>query len=206
MLVSEKYFFINTIKETIMTVICEFCSKVSKDNNHRVRCRLNPNRKMRVWTEDQIEKAKIQGRDSNIKYWSNEHNRKKQSERMRQVVKNNPDSYSKNNVSGRVKIYEVNSSTGPTKVKGKWELSVANWLNENKIEWTNNIKPYNYFWDNNWHLYFPDFLIIKKNILIEVKGYETERDREKWKSVNIPLIIIKKNEINDLETILCGLR
>lgn len=189
-----------------MPITCEFCSKITKDNNHRVRCRLNPNRKIRIWTDAERAKAKIKSKENNVKYWSDKNNRKLQSERMKQVVKNNPDSYSKNNVSGRVKIYEVDSPCGKTKVKGKWELTVAKWLNDNKIEWTNNIKPYNYFWNDSWHLYFPDFLILKKNTLIEVKGYETERDKQKWSSVDMPIIIIKKEEITNLDKVLCGLR
>ena len=36
------------------------------------------------------------------------------------------------------------------------------------------------------------------NVYIEVKGYETERDYIKWKSL-FNLIIIKRKEINDIK-------
>lgn len=150
---------------------------------------------MKKWTD---EARKAQSEISKMQQWTDE-KRKAHSVKMKKIVEANPDSYSKNNVSGRVKIYEVKSSTGLTKVKGRWELSVANWLNENNVRWTNDIKPYSYFWNNGWHLYFPDFYLIDSDILIEVKGYERERDRCKWGSVDKKLIIIKQKEIDNLD-------
>ena len=132
------------------------------------------------------------------KYWSKEENRKKQSERMKKVVLKHPESYSKQNVSGRVKMYEVMSTKGKTKVKGTWELKVAEYLNENGIEWTNEITPIPYMWENNWHLYFPDFYLISSGKFIEVKGYKTERDEAKWSQVS-NLIIIEKKDLSQLE-------
>lgn len=121
---------------------------------------------------------------------------------MRQIVKDNVDSYSKNNVSGRVKMYEVMSTTGLTKVKGTWELTVANYFNKENIKWTNNIVPYNYFWNEAWHLYFPDFYLIDSDIVVEVKGFETDRDTCKWKSViDKKFIVIKKEELKQLDSI-----
>ena len=73
-------------------------------------------------------------------YWTPE-KRAEHSVKMKQKVVENPDSYSKTNVSGRVKLYEIFDSFGPTKVKGTWELAVAHWLNNNNIKWTNNIEP-----------------------------------------------------------------
>jgi len=135
--------------------------------------------------------------EANRAYWTPE-KRAEQSARMKKKVLENPDSYSKSNVSGRVKMYEVVDSYGPTKVKGTWELKVANWLNENNVRWTNKIAPYKYFWNQGWHLYFPDFLILDKDILIEVKGYETDRDQSKWQSVDKKLIVIKRKDMTSL--------
>jgi hypothetical protein len=132
-------------------------------------------------------------------YWSKEENRQKQSERMKRVVLENPDSYSKNNVSGRVKMYEVYSPVdGLTKVKGKWELQVANYLNENNISWTNKMLPFPYEWNGNWHLYFPDFFLNDRNEYIEVKGYKTDRDEAKWSQVH-NLIVIEREDLCRLE-------
>jgi len=93
---------------------------------------------------------------------------------------------------------------GSDKVKGKWELRVTEFLNRNNIKWTNSIHPFNYFWKEKWHLYFPDFYLIDLDKFIEVKGYKTDRDVEKWKSVDKELIIIDKSNLDNLKEILRG--
>lgn len=188
-----------------MTYSCKYCGKDFITNrskgSHEGTCKSNRNLIPRNYTrsEDYLNRM----RKSNRNRWTEEERRKK-SNRMLQAVLDNPDSYSKNNVSGRVKVYEVNSSAGITKVKGKWELKVAEFLNINKIKWTNNITPFSYFWNEKWHLYFPDFYLIDSDKFIEVKGYRTDRDLEKWKSVNKELIIIDKSNIDNLREILRG--
>lgn len=118
--------------------------------------------------------------------------RKKQSESMKQAVLNNPDSYTSSNVCGRVKVEEYNGE----KFHGKWEIEVAKWLDKNNIKWERStITPFNYFWNNGWHLYFPDFYLPELDKFLEVKGYETERDKCKW-SVVPNLIVLKNKEIN----------
>lgn len=152
---------------------------------------------------NQFVKAKLEGRTISVlektkkklsiaskkQIWTDER-RKKHSNSMKLAVKNNPDSYSANNVSGRTKTLEYNG----TKLKGKWELLVAKWLDDNNIKWTNKIDGIPYEWDDNIHLYFPDFYLIELDKYIEVKGYERERDRCKWKVLD-NLIILKKKEI-----------
>ncbi|MDD5649023.1 MAG: hypothetical protein PHF86_01170 [Candidatus Nanoarchaeia archaeon] len=125
------------------------------------------------------------------KEWWTEERKKKHSERMKKAILDHLDSYSKNNVSGRTKLYEYKG----VKLKGNWELIFAKWLDDNDIIWERDIKPFKYFWNNDYHLYFPDFYLPKLDIFIEVKGYETERDREKWKCLS-NLVIIKEKEIN----------
>jgi hypothetical protein len=154
-------------------------------------------------TTEEKELKRLRSIEYNKKYWTPER-RAEQSARMKQKVLANPDSYSKSNVYGRVKIYEVTDSTGSTKVKGTWELKVAEYLNNNNIRWTNNIEPYKYFWKESWHLYFPDFLLLDSNTLIEVKGYETDRDQAKWRSVDKKLIVIKKKDMLSLEKSIAG--
>lgn len=148
------------------------------------------------WTTENRRKAGERLKKHNI--WTPER-REQHSRKMKEAVQNNPDSYTKKNVSGRAKLYTVLSSSGETTVKGSWELKIANWLNENQIAWTNDIEPYSYFWNCRWHLYFPDFLLLESNLLIEVKGYQRERDEAKWKSVtDRELIILKQKQLQDL--------
>ena len=56
------------------------------------------------------------------------------------------------------------------------------------------IHIFEYEWENKIHLYFPDFYLPDYDIYIEVKGYERERDRCKWKVVP-NLLVLKKKEI-----------
>lgn len=184
-------------------ITCKFCEKTSPTLNHQARCPKNLDRKMKHWTVEERLRAKVKSKETNIAYWTDE-KRKEQSVRMKQAVLDNKDSYSKNNVSGRVKMYEIMSTTGLTKVKGKWELSLAQWLNENNIEWTNNIEPYNYYWNDSWHLYFPDFYIIKLDMIVEVKGFQTDRDKCKWNSVKDKKFkVIMKQDLINFAQIIC---
>lgn len=137
-------------------------------------------------TRDKISNnSKIASRN----YWNDE-TRKQRSEIMKRVVKENPDSYSSKNVCGRTKKVVFNGF----ELNGSWELIVAKWLDGNNIKWTNKISPFTYNWNDNTHLYFPDFYLPDYDRYIEVKGYERERDRHKWKVVP-NLIIIKQKEI-----------
>ena len=139
--------------------ICKFCNKECKNSNslrsHEIRCPMNINRiVVGKWTEEKKElwSKKCLETQCNKGEWSNERKMKhsdmmkvrnismwtedkrlEHSEKMKNVVKMNSESYSKNNVSGRVKMYDVLSTNGITRVKGKWELAVATWLNENEI-------------------------------------------------------------------------
>jgi len=113
---------------------------------------------------------------------------------MRKAVLENPNSYSANNVSGRTPIIEYNGF----RLKGSWELLVAKWLDENNIKWTNIIEGFDYEWEGSKHIYYPDFYLLEYDKYIEVKGFERERDRCKWKVVN-NLIIIKKDDITKIK-------
>lgn len=208
---------------------CKYCEKECKNlnslRNHERMCKKNENRTKsyfedwtmekhlkhseimkeknmnasKIYTDAQRKKRSEFMIEFNKKYWTDD-NRDKHSKAMKKCVLNNPSVYSIKNISGRVKMIEINDYNGNCmKVKGTWELAVATYLTNNKIEWTNKIKqPFTYFWNNSWHLYFPDFYLPELNIYIEVKGYERERDRCKWAVVN-NLIVLKYNEINKIQ-------
>jgi len=121
---------------------------------------------------------------------------------MKQVVNNHPNSYSSNNICGRVKSIPIIDSLGNTsKCLGNWELLVSKFLTDNNIRWTNTINTvFNYNWNGAVHRYFPDFKLLDyTGVYIEVKGYERERDREKWKQFPDTLIIIKLKEIKEIK-------
>ena len=200
--------------------ICEYCNKSWKNklslSVHRIKCYGNPNKMItkhseatksklsdimkiantnatRILSKESVDKIKQSSRDFNKKYWTDE-KKKEHSLLMSKIAKEKPNSYSVNNVSGRAKIIEYNGF----KLKGNWEFTIAKILDKFNIKWTNKIKPFSYYWNDSWHLYFPDFYLIDYDKYIEVKGYEREKDRKKWESVH-NLLIIKEKEMDALK-------
>lgn len=84
-------------------------------------------------------------------------------------------------------------------LQGSWEVKVAGFLDEHHIAWERNKVGYKYFFEGKEHLYFPDFFLSQYNLYVEVKGYETSKDRSKWKQFPFKLSIIKKQELQNLE-------
>lgn len=146
-----------------------------------------------VVSEDTKTKHRETIRNNPISFWTDER-RAAHSIVMRAAVLNNPDSYCKDNVVGRVKNIDHNG----IKVKGSWEKLIAEKLDSADIKWTNEIAPFNYHYEDKWHLYFPDFYLPEHDLYIEVKGYERERDRAKWSVVN-NLQVLRNVEIKKLK-------
>ncbi len=126
--------------------------------------------------------------------WTEER-RKKQSESMIKAVENNPDSYTKNNVCGRVKLVEYNGA----KLKGSWELKTAQWLDSQEISWIHECSAFPYVWEGKDKKYYPDFFLAEHDLYLEVKGYKTDRDVAKWEQFPHKLIIIDKTIIHKLD-------
>jgi hypothetical protein len=140
--------------------------------SEETRKKISETSKNRVWTEEQ---------------------KRKHSESMKGAVKSYPDSYTKNNVVGRVKNIEYNG----VKLKGGWEIIVAKWLDENNVRWEHETKSFDYEW-NGIRKYYPDFYLPDFDLFIEVKGYQTERDLHKWESVK-NLVVFKLDEIKKIK-------
>lgn len=206
---------------------CLYCGKECKNDNslrnHERLCKLNPskqtiisnfikynkkvkNGEIKKHIKNQFVKAKLEGREITVSYETRNKIRNQKLGKkltvehienirnsMKLAVEKNPESYSSKNVSGRTPIIEYNGF----KLKGGWELKFAIWLDKNNIRWTNVVKPFEYFWKGGIHLYFPDFYLIDYDRYVEVKGYERERDRCKWKVIK-DLILIKKNDITKI--------
>jgi hypothetical protein len=60
-----------------------------------------------------------------------------------------------------------------------------------------NKEGYEYIYENETHTYYPDFII--DDTIYELKGYETEKDLCKYKSVgNKKLVILKKDDLKEV--------
>jgi len=179
-------------------MFCKYCNKEYNKSgalkNHECRCASNPDRKLQ--RPKDMEAYRVKKSIVTKQYYSNIENRKKHSQRMRQVVLQNPDSYSDKNVVGRSKHFTVDE----VRYNSTWEYKVAQYLTENNISWIRKgIKPISYYWNDGWHLYFPDFYLTDYDKYVEVKGYETERDRAKWSQSDKPIIIIKQKEMDKIK-------
>jgi len=180
-------------------VYCEKeCQTQSSLHNHMRRCSNNPDRIMEQLTEDGRQKII----DKNKKRVWTDDQRKNHSTSMKKAVVENPESYTSLNVCGRTKVEDYKGE----KFHGKWEVEFAQWLDANNIRWIRKVSPIQYFWNNDWHSYFPDFYLPEFDYFIEVKGFETKRDRCKWEAVE-KLQVIKKKEIEQIRkgTFILGL-
>ena len=140
-------------------------------------------------TEEQ--RKKISERSKSVQ-WSEER-RKLHSERMKEAVRNNPESYNSSN-RGRTKqiIYDG------IKFHGSWEVEFYKWAKENNLNPQRNEQAFEYEW-NGKRSYFPDFYLPTYDAYVEVKGYETERDRQKWLTFPKKLYIIRRSEIEKIK-------
>ena len=101
---------------------------------------------------------------------------------------------------GRCKKYDYYSPmAGNIKVDGKWELKVAEYLDSIGVTWKRNTTRFDYLYSGKVSSYCPDFFVEEWNSYIEVKGYETEKDREKWKQFPQQLVIWKKEDLLKLK-------
>lgn len=182
-------------------MICSFCKKSythtniryrsSALKNHQSRCSQNPNKVLQKAKNPEDVRKKLS--EKSREFYSKEENRKKHSLIMKKAVMDYPESYSDKNIVGRSKHFTIDG----IRYNSSWEYEVSKYLTENNIKWQRSkLIPEKYLWNNSWHLYFPDFYLDEYDCYIEVKGYETERDRQKWKYSSKKVVVIKQKEID----------
>jgi len=81
------------------------------------------------------------------------------------------------------------------RLHGKWELEYAKWLDNNNIKWKRPKDRFHYIFEEKDHYYTPDFYLVDTNEYVEIKGYETDKDRAKWKYFKLKLIILKGKDL-----------
>lgn len=126
-------------------------------------------------------------------YWTLQR-RQKHSQSMKAAVIKHPQSYTSAN-RGRVKQFEYNGII----LQGKWELLFYQYCLANNIQVQRNNKCFYYIWKEKQHYYIPDFYLPEFNYYVEIKGFETERDRSKWMYFPHTLIILRKQEIKSIK-------
>ena len=171
---------------------CIYCNKEYNNksgySNHSRRCPSNPNRILETITP--AGRAKIIAKNNAHRH--SDETKKKLSESMKKAVLANPESYSSKN-RGRTKQIIVDG----IKLQGQWEVDFYLWAKSQGLNPKRPTEAFKYNWNGNrW--YHPDFYIQCKDLYVEVKGYETERDRAKWRDFPKALIIIKEAEIKQI--------
>ena len=193
-------------------LLCRYCDKESKSknahSNHERCCPRNPNRNYRnnkigKKGGNQFSYAQKNGLEK-PKAWNiglpgtmtgKQHTndtKQKISTSMKLVVRNKPESYNSSN-RGRTKQIVVDG----IKFTGQWEVDFYLWAKENELNPKRVTTPFKYVWDGERN-YFPDFYIESLDLYIEVKGYETDRDRAKWEQFPKKLKVLKKKEIYEI--------
>jgi hypothetical protein len=171
---------------------CSFCQKVFTNKiglgNHQIRCPENPNRVIQTLTENG--RKKIIESNKSVKW--DPIRREKHSASMKIAVENNPESYTSAN-RGRTKQIEIDG----IKLQGQWEVDFYLWAKGKGLNPQRPTHGFKYTW-NGERTYYPDFYITSLNLYVEVKGYETDRDRAKWLHFPEKLCIIKEKEIKEI--------
>ena len=145
-----------------------------------------------VISKESIAKGIETKRNNGTLTFSNER-KERHSKAMKLAVENNPESYTSSN-RGRTKQIEKYG----LKFQGKWELTFYEYCltSDIKILRTNEWFPYNWNGDRK---YFPDFYLPDLDVYVEVKGYEVERDRAKWRDFPKTLVVIKKDQMKAIK-------
>ena len=171
---------------------CIYCDKIFNTKiglgNHKIRCPKNINRVMQSLTDDG--RGRI-SKSSSAMPWDLA-KKARHSASMKKAVDNNPEAYTSAN-RGRTKQIEIDG----IKLQGQWEVDFYIWARDNGLDPKRPTIGFKYVW-NGERTYYPDFYIKSLDLYIEVKGYETDRDRSKWLHFPHKLRIIKQLEINEI--------
>ena len=218
-----------TFKETYQLdhddLYCKFCGKECKNKNsltqHELRCSKNPNRKVFINPN-----FNNQGRVAWNKGLTKETDERVRKNAESRVVSYQVGKSIRRtgdlNVSRRIEVKQKISQTCLTKSRngewhkslaknmhysyngvdldGKWELYYAIYLDEHDIDWKRCSERFPYQFENTIHYYTPDFYLVDSDTFVEIKGYETEKDRAKWEQFpeDKNLLILKEKELREL--------
>lgn len=162
---------------------------------HESQCVANENytRKRENWWKPFSEETKNKIRESTRKQVWTEERRKKHRKSMAKAVQENPEAYTSSN-RGRVKQIEIDGF----KLHGKWELTFYQWAKQENLTPIRCLESFPYEWEGT-HRYFPDFYLPTLDLYVEVKGYETDRDKAKWKYFPKRLVVLRQDSIDKMK-------
>lgn len=203
------------------TYICVFCQQERKNanslRNHSRLCKQNPERQNSPFLEynskrkpsNQFIKARELGLPIPIR---SEETRRKLSIASRKNT-HSVETRAKISDSIRSKVMAGEWHTSLAKsmhynfngidLHGRWELNFVIFLETHNIRWIRCKERFAYQIDEIQRMYTPDFFLPDSNQYIEIKGYETEKDRAKWEQFpkDKNLLVLKKPDLQQLDII-----
>lgn len=119
--------------------------------------------------------------------------------KISQTMKKNPNSGGLRIGSGRgKKSWYESKIAGKIYVRSTYELEYVKWLDANNINWRGNKEKFSYQWEGQTRFYYPDFYLIDEQCYVEIKGFETQKDKMKWKFFPGNLKVLKYKELKEL--------
>lgn len=192
-------------------MFCKHCNREAKtlvsNTQHEIYCKSNPAARKKVPSFGMLGKKgsnqhikgtakplSIESRrkisEANKKQVWTEERRQRHSSRMKEVARDNPESYTASN-RGRTKQIEFDG----IKFQGSWELEFYKWAKATGLNPRRCTEGFPYKWNGD-RTYYPDFYIESKDLYVEVKGYKTDRDAAKWHQFPKKLLIVDKISID----------
>ena len=199
---------------------CKFCNRLCKNGNslrnHERLCSLNSNRQFTPFQNLHFQRSKKSG-NQYLKAERLGLPKPKISESTRQKLilanKNRSKELRKKHsevVSKTIREKVINGTWHVSLAKnlhfeykgedlhGKWELKYAIYLDKNNIQWKRNKERFKYIFENKERYYIPDFYLPDTDTYVEIKGFETNKDKAKWFYFPKKLLIIKSNDLKKL--------
>jgi len=96
------------------------------------------------------------------------------------------------------KTWYMSKIAGRVFLDSSYELAYVSWLDEQEKPWKRNLIKFPYYWEGEVRYYIPDFYLIDEDIYVEIKGYETEKDKAKWSAFPFKLKVLKRKDLREL--------
>lgn len=213
----------------LSNVTCKFCSKECKNSNshrnHERLCKQNPNKQTTFLetNKDLIKQMKHQGVikftnqftkakelglpvpivSSATRQKLSQANKKKSAESRKQQAAKSSETIKQKVAEGTWHTSlarKMHYSYKGIDLHGKWELKYAMWLDTQNITWERCKNQFNYIFNDKERKYTPDFYLPESQCYVEIKGYETEKDKAKWSQFpsHLTLKVLKQKDLKSL--------
>lgn len=96
------------------------------------------------------------------------------------------------------KTWYMSKIAGRVFLDSSYELAYVLWLDEQEKPWKRNLIKFPYHWEGEIRYYIPDFYLIDEDVYVEIKGYETDKDKAKWAEFPFKLKVLKRKNLREM--------